>query len=61
MSTYAIIIITGILVGSICAAIASKKNRDPVLWFFVGAVLNVLALGVIAFLEKRGEKNERPS
>lgn len=53
MNTYAIIIITSILVGSVCAAIASKKNRDPVLWFFIGVVLNIVGLGIISFLESR--------
>ncbi len=56
-STYAIIITTSILVGSVCAAIASKKNRDPFLWFFIGVTLNVIGLGVIYFLESRDKKN----
>jgi uncharacterized membrane protein YoaK (UPF0700 family) len=56
MTTYAIIIITSILVGAVCATIATKKNRDPVLWFFIGVALNVVGLGIISFLESRAKK-----
>jgi hypothetical protein len=47
MNTYEILIVTAILSGSACAWIAKEKGRSPVLWFFIGAALNVVVLAVL--------------
>jgi len=48
MNAYEIYIITAILCGVVAAAIAKMKGRSPVLWFFIGAALNVLVLSAVA-------------
>jgi len=53
MEGYLIWIVTSILVGIVSAWVAKSKGKDPVLWFAIGAALNVFVLLVIAGLQKR--------
>jgi hypothetical protein len=53
MNAYAVIVVTSVLIGLVCAAIAQRTNRDPLRWFFIGALLNVAALALLAFIAKR--------
>jgi hypothetical protein len=45
-----IIGLTGIVCGGGCAIIASNKKRDPLGWFVLGFLFNIVALVVIAVL-----------
>lgn len=50
---------TGVIVyllffGSICAYVASKKNRNVIGYFFLGFVTGVIGLIALLFLPKRG-------
>ncbi len=56
MEIYIVIVITSILVGVVCATIAKQKGRDPVKWFLSGAFLNVLALSVVIFSERKNAR-----
>lgn len=53
MVTYTIIVVTAILIGFVCATIAKQKGKDPVKWFVIGVVLNVLALAIIHFYGRK--------
>jgi hypothetical protein len=53
METYGIFIIVAILCGALSATIATAKGRSPVLWFFLGAVFNVVILAGIGLLLTR--------
>lgn len=55
MEAYGVILLTSFLVGFFCAVLARRKGKDPMLWFIVGVVLNIIALGIIASMRKRGE------
>ena len=48
MEGYFIYIATCLIIGAVSAYIAKMKEKDPVLWFIVGAILNVFALAIIA-------------
>lgn len=47
MNIYEIYIVTAILCGAAAAWIAKEKGRSPVLWFFIGAALNVVIVTVL--------------
>jgi len=53
MNTYEILIVTAVLSGAACAWIAKEKGRSPVLWFLIGALLNVVIFAVIALVAMR--------
>ena len=53
MNLYEIYLVTAILCGAVSAWIAKEKGRSPILWFFIGAVLNVVLLTVIYISSKR--------
>lgn len=57
MNAYEIYIITAILCGLVTAGIAKMKGRSPLLWFFIGAALNVLVLTAI-LLYSDARKNQ---
>jgi len=44
MNGYEIFVVTAVLCGGVSAWIASRNGRSPVLWFFIGAALNVVIL-----------------
>jgi hypothetical protein len=44
MFEYEVFLVTAVICGGVCAWIAKARGRSPVLWFFVGAVLNVFVL-----------------
>lgn len=57
MLIFAVLIVTTLLVGFACAAIARHKGKDPFIWFVAGAILNILALATVIFIEKKkGDK-----
>lgn len=49
MNAYFVLVVTSLIIGSICAAVAHKRGKDPVKWFFAGALLNVFVVIVILF------------
>lgn len=53
MTTYAVWIMLSIVVGLVCALIARAKGKDAVLWFILGACFNIVALVIIAQVEKK--------
>jgi small-conductance mechanosensitive channel len=57
MTTYAVFVVTSVIIGFICAAVAKRQGKNPTLWFLVGAVLNVLVLALVYFfLREKGSK-----
>ena len=42
-----------------CMTVASRKNKNPVLWFWLGLLLGIIALLIIGFLQ--AEVNTRSS
>jgi len=53
MNIYEIYIVTAILCGAVAAWIAKEKGRSPVIWFCVGAALNVLLVTVFVIAAAR--------
>ena len=53
MNIYELYIVTSILCGAAAAWIAKEKGRSPLLWFFVGAALNVVIVCAIFFYAAR--------
>lgn len=53
MNVYLVVVATSLLVGMGCAFAAYEMKRDPLRWFVAGVVLNVLAVLLIAFCERR--------
>ena len=53
MAKYVALVVTAFLCGLVAAGIAKAKGRNPVQWFFVGALLNVVALGAILVYSSR--------
>lgn len=53
MNLYETYIITAILCGVAAAWIAKEKGRNPVLWFFIGAALNVVIICFILMYSNR--------
>ncbi|MDH4267482.1 MAG: zinc ribbon domain-containing protein [Deltaproteobacteria bacterium] len=45
-----------IIMGIVCAIIANGKGRNPTGWFFVGLLLNLIGLIMIAVLPRAGKK-----
>lgn len=57
MNSYLILVITSILIGVVCAVVAHRTRRDPLLWFACGVVLNLFALAAIAMISKQRSAN----
>lgn len=53
MNGYELFLVTAVLCGGISAWIARQKGRSPVLWFFIGAALNVVILGILYLRAQR--------
>lgn len=60
MNIYEIYIVTAILCGAVAAWIAKGKGRSPILWFFIGAVLNVVAISAFWILSTRKKATAIP-
>jgi hypothetical protein len=50
MDLLLIVGLAGVVFGGGCAVIASNKRRDPLAWFVLGFLFNIVALIVIAVL-----------
>ncbi len=63
MDAYLILVVTSLLVGAACAWYARLKGRDPLRWFLVGAVLNIVAVGALAArnMRRNGDAQRRQS
>ena len=48
---------SSVTAGMLCAFIAQKKNKDPLVWFVVGAMFNVLALLAMLWYCRRQGKS----
>jgi len=44
---FGIYIVTGLILGAVCGYVAVARGLSPLLWFFAGLVLNLIALGVL--------------
>lgn len=55
MNIYALALVLSVICGLVAAVIASRKGRDPVKWFFVGAALNLFGLAAVLFIQRRRE------
>jgi hypothetical protein len=56
MNAYLVWVVTSVLIGVVVAVIAARCKRNPLGWFLVGVLLNVLVLGLITMLEKRARR-----
>ncbi len=52
-STYALYVVTCILFGVVAAWVAKTKGRDPVGWFFIGVVLNLIGLVLVFAVQRK--------
>lgn len=50
MSTFLFICIVA-LIGALAAKMAKNKGRDPVIWFWLGALFGLIAIAVLYFLK----------
>lgn len=53
LTIYLIIVVTSVLVGAICAAVAQRRGKDPVRWFWAGALLNALGVMLILVMKRQ--------
>lgn len=60
MNFYEIYIVTAILCGAVAAWIAKEKGRSPILWFFIGALFNVVIITAIWILSARRKPTAIP-
>jgi hypothetical protein len=44
---------TSVVTGLISAFIAHRKGKDPVVWFFIGALFNVVVFFMVAQIKRR--------
>jgi len=51
MNSYVAWLILSAITGVACFVIARKKGRDAALWFFIGVIFNVFALGALALIK----------
>lgn len=49
------------LLGGICAYVAKQRNRNPIGWFFLGALLGVIGLIILYILPSKAKAIETPS
>ena len=56
MVVYLILIITNLLAAGTAAVFARQQNRDPVRWFYIGLLSNVLAIALILLAGKDGQR-----
>ena len=53
------ILLIYLVLGGICAALASSKGRNPVAWFFIGILFSCLALILLLCLPNLKEQKEK--
>ncbi len=58
---YTLWLVTSVVVGAVSAVIARMKGRDPVVWFFIGAALNIIALAAVLLVSNYREKRKEKS
>ncbi|MFC2085487.1 hypothetical protein ACFLS9_10545 [Bacteroidota bacterium] len=52
-------LVIGAFIGIICVFLAKQKNRDPIMWFILGLIFNILALvaiGLVPYLDEETKK-----
>jgi len=54
-----VLLIIGLIVGAICAAIASSKGRSGVGWFFAGFFFGLIAIIIVAVIPNLREEERR--
>lgn len=54
-----VLLIIGLIVGGICAAVASSKGRSGVGWFFGGFFFGLIAIVIVAVLPNLREEERR--
>ncbi len=55
MNIYLVFVVTSVIMGVSCSAIARRFGRNPLRWFFLGVLLNILALATVLYSSKRKE------
>lgn len=55
----AAVLIIKLVFGGICAAIASSKGRSGVAWFFIGFLLDLIALIIVLVMSNLAEERRR--
>ncbi len=53
--------ISACIIGAACSYIASTKNRNELLWFFLGVFFHVIALTIILILSGPDKPREQSS
>jgi hypothetical protein len=53
MIIYTITILTCIIIGGASVVIAKRKGKEPMKWFLIGSLLNMLVLVTIIFVDKK--------
>jgi hypothetical protein len=53
MIIYTFILVTCLIIGLVSAGIAKQKGKDPIKWFLIGCILNIIAIITIVFAEKK--------
>jgi membrane protein DedA with SNARE-associated domain len=54
---YPIWVVTSILFGMVAAWVAKNEGKNQVMWFFIGAALNVFVILAVAGIQKK-QKNQ---
>ena len=49
------IILVGIFLGTLSSYLATKRNRSPFFWFFIGAYLGLIGLIILYFLPSKSK------
>ncbi len=56
MNGYVAFLISCLICGVVAAWIAKLKGRDPLTWFLIGVVINIVAVGIILGCKKAMQK-----
>lgn len=59
MNAYFVLVMTSVVIGLVCAGVAYKKGKDPFVWFFAGALLNVFVVIFILLIKEFKQRKER--
>lgn len=51
MLTYTTWLVSSLIIGLICAAVAKIQGKNPLNWFLAGFLLNILVLGAIGIMK----------
>jgi LytS/YehU family sensor histidine kinase len=54
-----IVLVISLIVGFISAFIARRKNKSPLLWFFIGFILNVIVILVVLYYWRDSSGNSK--